>query len=224
MIDLTTMSEDIKWPRKGDKLFKQSEEPFSPTWCSLEWLRSFNVDDSMYARAYREAGDRLIDDLGKGKDFSHPDMMFMPIAYLYRHSLELKMKHLISLGQQLELIGDVNQKKIAEVMTSHSLQSLWNLTLKILNAGWPDASDKEKEELKSAERMILELHSVDASGQTFKYRKDRKGEKTIERLPTAVQLTDLKDSIHKVYNMLDSCILGLAEWIAYRDDMMGDYI
>jgi hypothetical protein len=49
--------------------------------------------------AYKEAGDRLVDDIMRDQSFQ--DELALPIAFLYQHYLELGLKHLIFIGNQL---------------------------------------------------------------------------------------------------------------------------
>lgn len=213
------MDDGFRWPKKGDNPFLvKAAEPNSPTWASLRWLSSLRVDDSFLAVAYKEAGDKIVRELARGKDFQHPDMFFMPIAYLYRHSLELKMKEIVRLGIKLELLKA--DKKLQDVLDGHSLYPLWNLIRSAVEAYWPDGS---KNDLNAAERIVQELHKVDKSGQNLRYSRDRSGKSTLEKLPDSVQLTHLQDVFHAIFSLLEGCEPGLNHAVETRNEMLSDY-
>lgn len=129
------MEESFRWPKKGDNPFLvKSADRNSPTWTFLHWLTLQNFADSLLAGAFKESGDKIIKDISKGEDTNHPDKFFITIAYLYRHSLELKMKHMIRLGIKLGLIEE--DKKISDALKSHELYKLWNYLKKILKKRW----------------------------------------------------------------------------------------
>lgn len=213
------MDDEFRWPKKGDNPFLvKAVEPNSPTWASLHWLASLKVDDSFFAKAFKEAGDKIVRELTRDEDSQHPDMFFMPIAYLYRHSLELKMKEIVRLGIKLELLKE--DKKVPDVLGGHSLHQLWNLVRKIAEAYWPDGSQND---LNAAERIIQELHNIDKSGQSLRYSKDLSGKSTLEKLPDSVQLTHLQDVFQAIFNFLDGCEAGLDHAIEMRNEMLSYY-
>jgi len=131
------MDDEFRWPQKGDNPFLVTAiELNSSTWASLPWLASLKVDDSFLAAAFKEAGDKIVKELGRSEDFQHPDKFFMPIAYLYRHSLELKMKTIVRLGRSLELIE--SGQKLSRVLRSHNLYQLWNFVRAVVEVYSPD--------------------------------------------------------------------------------------
>ena len=159
------MEEDFRWPKKGDDPFLvKAIEPNSPTWVSLKWLASLKVDDSFFATAFKEAGDKIIKELSRGEDSLEPDKFFMPISYLYRHSLELKIKQLIRLGIKLDLLKQ--DKKVSSALESHKLHPLWNYARKIVEEYF---TGDQKEDLDAAEKIIQEFHKIDKSGQNLRY-------------------------------------------------------
>ena len=213
------MDDEFRWPKKGDSPFLvKAVEPNSPTWASLHWLASLKVDDSFFAKAFKEAGDKIVKELSRGDDSQHPDMFFMPIAYLYRHSLELKMKEVVRLGIRLELLKE--DKKLSDVLGGHSLHQLWNFVRRVAQAYWPDGSQND---LNATERIVQELHNIDKSGQSLRYSKDLTGKGILERLPDSVQLTHLQDVFQAIFNFLDGCEAGLNHAIEMRNEMLDYY-
>jgi|WetSurMetagenome_2_1015567.scaffolds.fasta_scaffold00264_6 hypothetical protein len=214
------MENDIRWPKKGDNPFSSKHAQYrSPTWCSLNWLSNFNLDDSYYADAFKKAADKIISELERGENYEHADPMFIPIAYLYRHSLELKIKSVIRKGIDLKIVS-LERDKITELLESHSLHKIWNTFKTIVMTHWPEGN---MDELNATENVIIDFHNVDKSGQHLRYSKDKKGNKTSTTLPDSVELTNLKDTFDGVYNLLDGCDMEFNHCIDMRNEMYSEY-
>lgn len=62
------MEKGFRWPKKGANPFLvKSADPNSPTWASLHWLASLNIDDSFFATAFKEAGHKIIKELSRAQ-------------------------------------------------------------------------------------------------------------------------------------------------------------
>ncbi len=196
------MDRKYRWPKKGDNPFYvKSANPNLPTWASLGWFESVNMDDSPLSFAFKECADKSIDGLKKGTSPRHSDMIFLPIAYLYRHSLELKMKQIIRLALKINLIE--NNGKISKLLDSgHELYPLWNYVKKCVVSFWPEAPDND---LTTVERIVQILHNIDKSGQELRYTKNSKGQSSLSNLPNSVDLIHFKDVFEGVFNLLDGC-------------------
>ncbi len=212
------MNEEIRWPKKGDNPFLvKCADPNSPTWASLHWLVSLNINDSFFANAFKEAADKIIKELSRGEEPWNHDTIFMPIAYLYRHSLELKMKHLIEMGINLDLLE--KDEKVSSALKSHKLYQLWNYVRQVVERNWPEGP---KEDLNAAERIIQEFHNIDKTGQSLRYSEDSSGKKSLDGFPKFVQLTDLNDVVDAVFNLLEGCEAGFDHALEIRNDMLRD--
>jgi len=213
------MDIEIRWPKKGDNPFLVTAvEPTSPTWTSLHWLASLDVDDSFFANAFKEAADKIIKELSRGEDPWHPDKFFMPVAYLYRHGLELQLKQLIKMGIKLDFIE--RDDNVSSALVDHKLYQLWNYVMKIVEHYWPEGP---KEDINAAGRIIQEFHNIDKSGQSLRYAEDLSGKKTLNRLPEYVQLTHLKDVMDAVFNFLEGCQSGLYHELEMRSEMLSEF-
>ncbi|MGD0971968.1 MAG: hypothetical protein ABSA04_11320 [Desulfobaccales bacterium] len=213
------MNEEIRWPKKGDNPFHvKYVDPNSPTWASLHWLASLNINDSFFANAFKEAADKIIKELSRGEEPWNHDTIFMPIAYLYRHGLELKMKHLIKMGIELDLLK--RDDKVSSALGSHKLHQLWNYLRKIVEGYWPEG---QKEVLDATGRIIQEFHNIDKTGQNLRYSEDSSGKESLNGFPEFVQLTDLNDVIDAVFNFLEGCEAGFDHALEMRNDMMREF-
>lgn len=213
------MRQTIKWPKAGDNPFLTgAADPQSPTWVNLSWLSNLRVNDSFLAEGFKEAADKIVDQLEKGASVRHPDIYFLPIAFLYRHSFELQMKHIIRLGLDLGLIS--SSENIDQVLTSHKLASLWHHARQVIVACWKDGHSPS---LSGASAIIQKFHEADSSGQGFRYTKDANGESTLAKLPESVSLIQLRDTSEALFNLLDGCISGLENALELENEMRAEY-
>lgn len=189
----------------------------SPAWASIRWLLSLDANDSIFSMAFKEAGDKIVREIHRDDDGMPADIYFMPVAYLYRHSLELKLKQIIRLGCDLELLEC--DKKLSLLLGKHELHPLWNYARKTIEIHWPD---DEKDVLDTAGRIIQEFHIIDNSGQELRYAKNRAGENTLRNMPESVDLTHLQDVFEAVLNFLDGCEMGLNEAVDIRNETLSE--
>ncbi|MBU4069015.1 MAG: hypothetical protein KKH17_12090 [Proteobacteria bacterium] len=176
----------------------------SPSWAYVRWLESLDIDDSIYSMAFKEAGDKIVKGIHRDYDGTPADIFFMPITYLYRHSLELKLKYIIKLGCDLDLIAF--DEKLKKNLCKHGLHPLWNYVRKIIAIHWPTI---EKRDLDKAGSVIQAFHSVDRGGQNLKYSKNTSGGKTLNNMPVSVDLSHLQVVFETLFNFLDGCEIAL---------------
>jgi len=203
---------EIPWPGDKDKAFK--EGPFwDPTVASLDdWIKYHGCDD-LLSGVYKDSADIIISYIEEGKIEGHPDIYFFPIAYLYRHGIELFLKKLIQYGVELHILQ--KDKKLKKLMSEHELYQLWNRVRIVLEEVWPEG---DKNDLKNVERLIQEFHNLDPTGQNFRYSKDIKGRLTTEKLPQSVNLSELKKTCNVLFSFFECCEAGLSEAKSWQDD------
>ena len=207
---------DIPWPEKGDAPFK--EGAFGSAQANLDWLISpfLSFDDLRIAEAFKEAADKVVDNLESGSRFEHPDKFFFPVAYLYRHSFELSLKCIVKYGIDFGIIEKNDGLEMCRGREAHNLHKLWNKARGIVEEVWPNG---DKETLTNAERVILQFHAIDNSGQAFRYTKDVEGNPHLENAPKLIDLVNLKKVSNNLFSFLDSCIGGLSN----LEDCRGNY-
>lgn len=106
-----------------------------------------------YAKGYFESGDIIIKRVIKNK--SDVDVMIYPILYLYRHALELSLKHFIKL-------------KTKKHVTTHKLLPLWKeARIAIIDLLAPDHSSEIL--LENLETVILKFNLIDPNSETARY-------------------------------------------------------
>jgi hypothetical protein len=192
----------IPWPEKNDAPFEKGA--FGPTQAHLDWFDHFSKN-SIIADAFKEAADKLVDNLATGNSLEHPDKFFFPVAYLYRHAFELGLKCIIRDGIDLGIVTEDDSVK--EILKDHNLHKLWNKARNILEEVW---GDEDKETPTNAEKVILQFHKLDSSGQAFRYAEDVEGKPHLENAPKLVDLVNLKRVSNNLFSFLDSCSGGLS--------------
>ena len=146
-----------------------------------------------YFRAADELSARVI------RECRGQDTLIFPIAFLYRHYVELRLKQAIAFGQRL--VGDE-----ILVPNDHRLINLWHIAKRLLERIEPEAS---KTGLKEPESLIKEIDKIDPEAVAFRYSRDKKGRnplKSLTHINVRVmrdEMTKLTDFFEGVSSMLD---------------------
>jgi hypothetical protein len=182
---------NLNWPKKGDAAFK----PSVPS-ADQARLEAFVMPyDGKYLVGFQRAADMIVD--AAKTDDRNPDDLFFPVAYLYRHHLELMMKELVRSGS---LDG------CEDILGKHDLHKLWDKSKQLIKEVWPDSPD---DDLEAVEQMILEFHKLDPTGQAFRYARARNGRSHLQDGPQRVDLGNLKATVDAVSRFLDAACAGI---------------
>jgi len=206
------MMPEMSWPKKGDKAFIASAEPRSLTNANIEWVTLLSGD--FISMAFKEAGDKVVNNIEAGNEMKHADMYFFPVCYLYRHSIELELKGIIKLGIPLDILSDDDKHK--KLLGSHSLCRLWTKSAVVLKEC---ESEEPSEDFKATESLIHQFHQLDKNGQNFRYSRTKTGERTLKNAPKSVDLANLRDTFDGLYNFLTASQDYMAELLSN----VGDY-
>lgn len=186
---------DVNWPKKGDRAFR----PSLPS-SDRARLEAFVMPESWkYLVGFKRAGDMIV--AAAQVDEQTPDDVFFPIAYLYRHHLELMLKELISLGLRLGSLEGCE-----DVLGEHNLHRLWNSAKKVITDTWPGPPEWD---FKAVEKDILEFHRLDPTGEAFRYDRRKDGTQHLQGSERCVDLNNLKAVVDSVSRFLEACIAGI---------------
>lgn len=193
---------EIPWPKKGDKVFV----PSGPG----EELRSirhvFGHDPSARPEAFKHAADMVVDGILALHWRKRDRDLIYPVAYLYRHAIELVLKDILRLGVE---VGFFTEAIVADAVAGHRLASLWNLAKKLLDHRWPGANPGP---LKAVEAILNELHGADPNGQVFRYDTSTSGRRhRNEKLPTSVSLSGMRKTMDRAYTFLTTQTMVLRQ-------------
>ena len=90
------MARKSAWPSKRNRAFSSAKSGKGSKAFDLESIYS---RFPQHANAFKLAADMVIDAYDGARRVPHHDELFFPVAYLYRHFLELKLKSLIRVAR-----------------------------------------------------------------------------------------------------------------------------
>jgi len=186
---------NFSWPKKGDRAFGPSVSAEDQT-----RLEAFVIPtEGTYLVGFQRAADMIVE--AANSDDLNPNDLFFPVAYLYRHHLELTLKGLVCLGIRVGLLDGCK-----DILDAHNLHKLWNKAKQLIKELWPDSPDVA---LEAVEQNILEFHKLDPKGQAFRYALDKKGSPHLTNGPKMVDLNNLKSVVDAVSKFLDAAYAGI---------------
>ena len=189
----------LNWPRQGDRAFALDGSPADPLLVAAFILPSAGA----YAVGFKDAADKVVE--AAASEDRNPDLLFFPVAYLYRHSLELSLKHIVRMSARSGAIS-LPESELDELLGGHNLYCLWRQTRAAIEAVWPDG---DKSDTDAVEKIILEFHGLDKSGQAFRYPTDKSGRPHLSSAPKCVSLQNLKKAFDTVDRFLDAAYAGI---------------
>ena len=160
-----------------------------------------------YAEGYKLAGDKLVKYVNEQEQ--KQDYLVFPIVFLYRHSIELWLKHIIELGNELH-------DRAGRFPTNHQIEGLWSQARMVAEEVWKDAP---RDELNQLEEYLSVLHNIDSGSFSFRYPVTKDGEATLSRI-SYVNLRHFSEVMEKVDALLRSISMGLAVYLDYKRDMV----
>ena len=172
----------------------------------------------LYASGYRNAANALVYGFEQGHIQQHLiNTTIYPIAFLYRHSIELWIKQMLfSCGK---LLGES-----IDLQKSHELDKLWsNLYSTIKDRVYPYVNHEEGEEdkqlIKSVQNGIRQFTEIDRSSMAFRYPTDKKGMKFLTDLDY-VHLGRLAEFCNEVLDNLEAMSMWLSNLIDEQSDWL----
>jgi hypothetical protein len=196
------------WPKTGDSLFSGSGD-----WNAEAVLGVFDGNGLYeYATAYKDAADALVEGV-----LSHrlvADSTVYPVLYLYRHYVELILKGINHIGEQLH-------KTPNQSLEGHRIDDLWQTVRPQLEQAFPEAA---KAVTDAVEKCIREWAEIDGSGEAFRYagkRQSQGGGQTLTR-GRQVNLAHLREVMNGLSMFLDGSYDKMSELLRCQCDMNAD--
>lgn len=175
-----------------------------------------------YINGYYEAAKILADTALKS---SSKNILFYPICFNYRHYVELHLKSLIELTEELylkmELLGyakgvlhKTSEKNLDEV---HSIEVLFGYFEKRLNLVTVNNEVFDT----NIRKYIMQLHSIDSDGQIFRYHLRTNKQ---ESFPASQQydLKNISDRMEEVNKLLFGVDTWIDHYIEISDSMISE--
>lgn len=184
----TILSMSRRWPRRGDRLLRHSDD----------WNRGVEFSGDRIARhahiwsGYMSAGSVLVDACEEQGHERH--FLIYPILFNYRHGIELAMKWIITM-YGAGGIGEIEH---------HDLWRLWKVCRPIIEASGAD------EGTEFVEKVIKEFHDLDRSALAFRYWRNKQG--GLIKLPDGmIDLQNVQDVMNGVAHYFEGADTMLGE-------------
>lgn len=182
-------------PAPKNKLFRTSND-----WWNNACVNYLHDPTDAICTGYLESAETLTQQVletGIGQD-TH----VYPIAFLYRHYVELRLKEAIRYSARI-------LRKDVTVPNDHHLRNLWHIAKRLLLEIEPRSDQRE---LRTAERIITDLDKIDPESVAFRYDRTTDGEPNLEGL-YHINLRNLRDELHPLLDFLEGISCMLPEYL-----------
>jgi hypothetical protein len=172
-------------------------------------------DFGLFAKGYMSAADHLATELIEAPKFS--DYQAYPIVYLYRHALELSLKHVIYRCAELGALRYIEQIT-DELHISHRLPNLMMAAERSLNLLFPGDIFLAALIPKCTD-TCRELTEIDPESFAFRYPMDRRGNYAT-RPHLVLNLSAFSRHMSQLLDDLDTVRFGLGGEIYLAQDAL----
>lgn len=174
----------------------------------VSWALGMN-DIEPYAEGYRRAAAALFEKAAARSE--SPEYIVWPMAFLWRHYLELALKDTILRGRALE-------EEPQDFPKHHRLLDLWKIARPhIERCGSPNSP-----ELPNVEAVIEEFEKIDPGAMGFRYPWARDGERSLPDAPDRVNLRMLHEAMEATANFFDAVRAEMTQRLDYMSERIRD--
>lgn len=182
--------------------------PFNETSDESSFVISFTADPKgdfgVFAEGYTRAANRLAASLLEAQRFA--DYEAYPIVFLYRHALELSLKHIIYSGAELAAFRRMDHVN-GELLNNHNLSKLSEVAVKVLSSLFPN--DNMLADLNvTVAALCKDWSEIDPDSYAYRYPIDKKGRASTKK-HQVVNLRELSSRMATVLEELDTVHFGL---------------
>ena len=175
------------------------------------------ADFDIFAKGYAIAASRLACLLIDSSRFS--DYEAYPIMFLYRHALELYLKHIIYSSAKLAAFKNLND--IYQVLfNTHDLIQLSRRVKVLLGKIFPD-DKKLMEAVDNIEVICNEFSEIDPCSYSYRYPIDKKGNHSTS-VHQVVNLRSVEEKMSQLLEDLDNISFGLNMEIDIAEEVLED--
>jgi hypothetical protein len=179
-----------------DKLFKSDKDCYNNA-C----LDPYSDMTFAYIEGYKRAADKLVNEAG-----SDIDWIVYPIVFLYRHHIEISLKATIATGN--ELLETLN--------STHRLTVLWAELKRIVKEIWEE--EFPEKDFEFIDSMIQEFEKYDENSDSFRYSKDKKGNKNKYHNLLHINIRHLRDMVQKFHEILSPIGCRISFYFEYPEE------
>ncbi len=171
---------------------------------------------SAYADSYYDAAKCLVDKVLHSNGYS--DTVICPIIFLYRHSVELYLKHIILTYNKFNS-KNIKQK---EDLITHDLKKLFSYAKERLIKLdlWDEENWEDHDYGYKLTELVDYLSMLDASSFVFRYPFNTKDEATLKP-HFKLNLFEFSDKANRICDRLDgACMVVDYAWDCFCDSVM----
>jgi hypothetical protein len=181
------MSDEYPWPREGDVLFSEGDWQLNACvgWTHFQW---FGISEG-----YRRAGELLVQQAIDHR--SDLDFLVYPIVLVYRHSIELALKHVWTVGSQLLDQDPTFPKK-------HDLVLLWTRCRALIEQIFPGEGTAD---LDAVGEVIDQFATRDPNSVAFRYPNPNAASERID-------VRNFGEVVNRAFALLDACASQIREY------------
>lgn len=193
---------------KGDELHKLDVLFTSSGAATDVHLNRVVSPEFLYCEGYLKAA-RVLANHALANEFDR-GILFFPIAFLYRHHIELSLKdliqtaHTVASGQQGSPEG-------------HVLADLWEQLKKVL---WRLDESPRRNDLEAVEAYIRQMEQVDKRGQAFRYATSTEGKPHLREF-NLLDIRGFSEAMERLASYLSGISFRLNLLLDRREEMMG---
>lgn len=197
---------------------KKSEEELRLFRPDNDWYYNaclnYGLDDwAVYAHGYKHAAEVLIEHAANHR--GSLDALVYPIVFVYRQSIELRLKKLVRDASRL-LYRD------SELSTKHDLLPRWDkLTLLLKEVEKQVQSTFDQRELAHTRKLIHAFDKVDSRSMAFRYPVDTTLEPSLPDM-THINIRVLHEYMEEVFGVLEGIDTMLSIWNDQQSEIGSD--
>lgn len=200
----------MRWPKPGDQPFRSGSQS-SRIALDMHWARSWLTAPDLYIAGYKKAACLLFESLsGRASE-----MLVFPYLFLWRQHVELSLKRLILLAQELKDIDD-------KPPHGHRLPRLW-LTLRALLEADEELADEVRVSFDAADAVIGEIERVDPNSIHSRYAEGFTTDHQVESLvglPRGFDIAHFHDVVSSLSNLFECIDMEYSQRLDSKMEML----
>jgi hypothetical protein len=190
------------WPVANTDLLAQGDD-----WWQNACLTYQDGQWVGYVEGYRKATRLIADHVSNTSQ--DQDYLVWPFVLCWRHHIELQLKNLIL------ILREYLDEPSPQGIRTHSIAKLW-IEFKSLIA---KAEFDEPHELENVNHVLVQLHALDPSSESFRYPIRNSGESSLPPGVTHLHFRRFQEAMEGVANYLDATDTGLQQELDMKMSM-----